>query len=383
MKKRILLLITISAMLNMISCKKDVEPDIDNQLNNNFRILKVEQINKIVTPPFNPDGERNMTIEYESQEDSSVVGKLYFTGSPDFYVTIPIWKEINGTFSMLPPDPTLFSAFSFLPEIGSFICGINKSYIRIDKNNIKSLRYECRTCPWGITGQVRNKEYNYVGERLNEVIDVLDYHLYPPNIIGDYVGKATIISWNGNLISKYKTEDYLGYSQFNCCIDSSGVINLFDKGREFDIQLMYDVTPENMPKELIRKVNQVLSGVIRGPFENYVFNWQIDFLNPGNNFLKEYVEDYYKDYVDRLQSTDKTILADWMWSFAHPSFNVLPDQDKIISSKRITGRKIVDIIDDQPVYQDIDSTATFPYVFDPVAKTLEIAGLKIWYEVVE
>ena len=91
----------------------------------------------------------------------------------------------------------------------------------------------------------------------------------------------------------------------------------------------------------------------------------------------------YMDCVERLQSPDKSILSDWLWSFAHPSFNVLPEQDKLIASKRITGRKIVDIIDDQPVYQDVDSIATFPYVFDPVAKTLEIAGLKIWYEVVE
>ena len=86
---------------------------------------------------------------------------------------------------------------------------------------------------------------------------------------------------------------------------------------------------------------------------------------------------------DLSKTTSKKVLGDWIWSFAHPSFNVLPEQDQIISSKRMVGKKMVDIVDGEPVYQAVDSTATFPYTHDPVAKTLEIAGLKIWYEVLE
>jgi hypothetical protein len=86
---------------------------------------------------------------------------------------------------------------------------------------------------------------------------------------------------------------------------------------------------------------------------------------------------------------NQPIFQDWIFKLGMPDMDLLKnDGNYIIGSKRITGRKMVGVNGTWPevlvpTYQDIDSTATFPYTHDPVAKTLEIAGLKIWYEVVD
>jgi hypothetical protein len=381
MKKRILLLIIISAMLNIISCKKDVDPDIDNLSNQNFRILKVEQIKLFETPPFANSGGSKFSVIYDYAGDSIITACLYKSGDSVNYRRISIFKEGVDSYSMTGLDFT-----SFYCEIGSYLCGINKTFFDYNKTGIQSLSFETRyTFGFGIGGQIRKVEYDYIDDKINNIKTIITLPYFPYQLPGNTAGESSSFVWSGNILEKYKSDDFIGYVGFWGAIeiDTFTIKDLVDEGKFYNVQLNYTEVPQNFPKELISKVNQLLSGIIRGPLEDYVYNWQVDFLYPGNNFLKKHVDGDYKEYVQRLQSSDKSILADWMWSFAHPSFNVLPEQDKLIASKRINGRKIVDIIDDQPVYQNIDSTATFPYVFDPVAKTLEIAGLKIWYEVLD
>jgi hypothetical protein len=76
--------------------------------------------------------------------------------------------------------------------------------------------------------------------------------------------------------------------------------------------------------------------------------------------------------------------SDWVAVFAAPQLQSIPAQTEgMISSKRISGRKVISVSDDAPSFEDVDFRISYPYTHDPIAKTLEIAGLKIWYEVVE
>jgi hypothetical protein len=163
-------------------------------------------------------------------------------------------------------------------------------------------------------------------------------------------------------------------------LQSPPVLPLSTLGREYSLNITYQQDNTGIPKELVRMVNNALLGISKGPLEDYeIFQWQSDFLFQGNIFFKE-IELSGNPFLNYEYGSS---FADWLWTFAHPSFNVLSEQDQIIYSKRMVGKKMVDIVDGEPVYQAVDSTATFPYTHDPVAKTLEIAGLKIWYEVLE
>jgi hypothetical protein len=79
-----------------------------------------------------------------------------------------------------------------------------------------------------------------------------------------------------------------------------------------------------------------------------------------------------------------TAFQDWIFSFGLPQA-LGNDSNLLIKSKRIQGEKNIGFegFEDTYIFKDIDSTANYPYTHDPIAKTLEIAGLKIWYEVVE
>jgi hypothetical protein len=83
-------------------------------------------------------------------------------------------------------------------------------------------------------------------------------------------------------------------------------------------------------------------------------------------------------------SNNNNAFQDWIFSFGLPQA-LNGYSNHLIKSKHIQGEKNVGFegFEDTYIFKNIDSTATFPYTHDPVAKTLEIAGLKIWYEVVD
>jgi hypothetical protein len=385
MKNLIMILASSAIFGSLLSCKKEAKIDIEDQPNANFRILKIEQTKQLVTPPFGnfPSGlpsESRFTVQYEYLGDTSIVANVSRSDQPNNVYQYSIYKSAAKEFTMIFPPP--FTRFCYL---GSPYCGMARAVFKFDSDRLTSVVNSSTVLSselgFALERFGRTISYTY-NNKLSGVRTILDGYGVQEEIFGDTVGQAEILTWNENQLFSIKTSDFLGYC-YLFDLDSINVRNFLDKGRIFEIELEYVDVPQSMPKELIRKVNQQLSGVLRGPLEDYTYNWQIDFLFPGNNFLKPFIEGGYSGYVTQLQSSDKTILADWLWSFVHPSFNVLPVQDKLIASKRISGRKIVDIIDGQPIYANVDSTALFPYTFDPIAKTLEIAGLKIWYEVVE
>jgi hypothetical protein len=83
-------------------------------------------------------------------------------------------------------------------------------------------------------------------------------------------------------------------------------------------------------------------------------------------------------------SNNNTAFQDWIFLFGLPQ-TLDGNRHQLIKSKRIQGEKNVGFegFENTYIFNNMDSTATFPYTHDPIAKTLEIAGLKIWYEVVE
>jgi hypothetical protein len=378
MKKIIVLLMTISAILNMTSCKKDVEPDIDNQPNSNFRILKVEQTIALNTPPFLNYGGR-YTVEYSYSNDT---------------ITTTIYNERGGPLQRTPryifKDGQRFicnfrqGLFHFM-NFANAIVGQNDSRINIENNRISSMEDEILVnLIYDITGKIRHSKFSYSGNYLKEInafiVNEAKGFFQEDSIDPSFNLKVN--SWSGNLISSYSCIDYI--SPFIGGRTEVPPISDTKVGRDLEYLFMYENYNGNLPEELVRRVNQALMGIAKGPMEDYIFNWQLDILkNDNNDFFKNWPDVEQNYFSEILSSNPKYVLADWIWSFAHPSFNVLPKQDKIITSKRMVGKKMVDIINGEPVYQDIDSTVTFPYTHDPVAKTLEIAGLKIWYEVVD
>lgn len=73
--------------------------------------------------------------------------------------------------------------------------------------------------------------------------------------------------------------------------------------------------------------------------------------------------------------------GNWLVSFGLPQYYILEEKSSHIVSKRITRIYKVNEVGEEEYERTI--TEEFPYVHDATAKTLEIAGLKIWYEFVE
>jgi hypothetical protein len=73
--------------------------------------------------------------------------------------------------------------------------------------------------------------------------------------------------------------------------------------------------------------------------------------------------------------------GNWLVSFALWDKYILSEMSSHLVSKRVTKHYLNDDTG-KPVYQKT-TVEDFPYIHDTIAKTLEIAGLKIWYEVVD
>jgi hypothetical protein len=62
------------------------------------------------------------------------------------------------------------------------------------------------------------------------------------------------------------------------------------------------------------------------------------------------------------------------------------EQNAIISEVQTTGKRLVSFnpsVSGSEVYEDVNETKTFPYVHDPVNKTLEINCIRIYYQSIE
>lgn len=163
--------------------------------------------------------------------------------------------------------------------------------------------------------------------------------------------------------------------------DASGKISsIFRKGstykfltsafidqNKYDYEEYFEYYNEDItiPKGLIKYLNGAVLGLYNfGMEESFNLFTINDILSPSESIF------------------DHTAFQDWIFSFGLPQ-SLDDNNSLLIKSKRIKGEKNTGFVGDTFIFKNIDSTATFPYTHDPVAKTLEIAGLKIWYEVVE
>jgi hypothetical protein len=371
------IIVILSAFI--LSCKK--EPAVNKTIDltdANIRITRVEQLYPLKTPPFAGDGV--YASDYiSSNNDSIFVNMSRGLVSPsEIRPPILCTKENDNLYNLK------FKGLSFF-AFGNASCGIDKSHISINNGQIQKITDELNSAiTLCFVDRVRVASFHYQAKKISTIKVNIDCPL-PSECNDDYIiCEYDRTEWSGNSLVKY---DY--YSFHEVLFDYQNPANsIFGKdigvGKELTIEMQYNENNSFIPKMLLTKVNQLLSGILAGSLDDFIHSWQVDFITENNTFMYPYLSEGTQSLMRDLDRTrSKKILGDWIWSFAHPSFNVLPEQDKIISSKRMVGKKMVDIVDGEPVYQAVDSTATFPYTHDPVAKTLEIAGLKIWYEVVE
>ena len=138
----------------------------------------------------------------------------------------------------------------------------------------------------------------------------------------------------------------------------------------YKVNVSYDPARE-VPDGLRRLVNQAILGLSPMGMEE-------GFNNP------EYVNDNRSVLNPSVSSS---VFVDWIYSFACPQIQSIPSQGiGLVSSKNIKGKRVSHVDNEAPmpyIFTEVDSTANFPYIHDASAKTLEIAGLKIYYELVE
>jgi hypothetical protein len=351
----------------IISCKKGIDENrIIDLTDANIRIIRVEQLEYWGSPPF-LFGRTNFQFLYQDEN----IG-INYNGIND-----P--GNLSGQHQLIDNSSGNYHLkYQFSSNRHFFTANYNEiakpvsTSIKIEQERVRNFYDTINTWlpsflienPY----QFRNVQFTYDPENLLQT--VMGEYLSAEN---EYVdGEAislTVQSWNDNNIESYRYKKVLnkvykaGFMPF---------LNAPSVGIEMEVQVRYKRT-DNIPKMLLRMVNQSFLDVFPAVSEDYLFNWMAYFRKDGN-----WLTNFYN-----IESTPKQFHSNWILTLSHPRFTVLPEQDQIISSKRMVGKKMVDIVNGEPVYQAVDSTATFPCTHDPVAKTLEIAGLKIWYEVVE
>lgn len=376
-----LMIITLLSVF-VFSCKK--EPAINKVIDltdANIRITRVEQLYPLKTPPFAAGGVYASEYILNTGDSVSINMKRGLTKPTEIRPPIIISKESNELYKVQ------YKGLSFF-AFGNASCGVDKSHININEGLIQEITDELNSAiTFCFVDRIRVAEFFYLEDKISSIKTRIDCP-WPSECDGTplkfTVSEYNVTNWSGNNLTKYNYYSFheVLYDYQN--LDKSVLGLEIGVGKELSVELNYIENNSFIPKMLLTKVNQLLSGVLAGSLDDFIHNWHIDFITENNTFMFPYLSDGSQFLMrDLNKTTSKKVLGDWIWSFAHPSFNVLPEQDKIISSKRMVGKKMVDIIDGEPVYQSVDSTVIFPYTHDPAAKTLEIAGLKIWYEVLD
>ncbi|MCZ2394442.1 MAG: hypothetical protein LC105_11335 [Chitinophagales bacterium] len=93
------------------------------------------------------------------------------------------------------------------------------------------------------------------------------------------------------------------------------------------------------------------------------------------------VANYDMFYMDSTRNYSQFGEGNWLVSFGLPQYHILEDKSSHIISKRSTDYYQLDSLGEREFVKT--KVEDFPYKHDAEAKTLEIAGLKIWYEFVE
>lgn len=349
--------------LVIVSCKKDVEPEADNDPvvqddTREVRILKVEQTVSPNTFPFSNHSLMSVEYIYDSDQLTSIKTK----DSNGEEMTFILTQGEDGQSTITFPDTeSMKDPF--------FRLHILKS-LNIRKHNDKVIQvsndYEVTLIGMGSNGsKQRTAEFTY---NVNGLL-----HSVKSNFTGD----NGIPTWNGKVLNWAARE----YSQTLLkkfkILNHNPLFNGQSSGQDLEVNVNYEKASE-IPDGLIRKVNQAILGLHHLGFEDYFFHWIYDISEEHHLTLME--------RLNEIKAHPAYTFADWIIGFGLQQHNMLPEQNnQLIASKEISGKVFTDIDPSTiaAIYHSVDTTISFPYLHDKSSRTLEIYGLKIYYQILE
>jgi hypothetical protein len=379
----------------MFSCKKEpvVNKDID-LTDANIQIVKVEVIDNSLNPPFLSQSQ--YSIDYEYYDDKIVVK-----------ATIPGWVNKSKIIELKDNKNCIYVKYNWIRltrfepvederyllyygDVTSFGNFINNPYATcfyFEESVIKSIKDTFNAIISPLVGYVWPSQFgetnlDYSGNFITSASRLYHHENGYEHLTSGEGSRLNSIVWDGSYVKSYDIKNTLNkyfpaellFSDLSISEDSGELIlDAPSIGADFNVTLSYQ-TASGIPLELIRLVNQALGDLLPTAISDYILTHNSFFES--NSF-------FWRNYGDTFYKPSSIFNNDWILTFADKRLSIIPEQNKIISGKRIQGLYLSNIIDKRPVYKPIDKATTFPYTHDPIAKTLEIAGLKIWYEVVE
>lgn len=351
------LIIISIIVLAISSCKKDeVKKEAVKPIpagwfaTQNVRILKVEVTKQFATLPFN--GAKNFNVKYNYNDKGrciSIVTSQEYSDDPNIYsYTHEISYDSNDILLNFG-----FNAYGSILE--------NKYNIQnMRLNNISSM-YDFILSGHDLGEFKRISIFNYDDKGFLKKIDFnFDYNesgqYFYPSVI-------SILNYNGNEVSKFKV------------VSNSLIVVNPGEVENYTVDVSY-ASDNNIPDDLKRMVNQAILGLSFTGLEGFT-------INP------EYIKNDF--LLNFYPNASMSVFCDWIFSFANPEIQTIPAQNiGIVTSKNIKGKRVLNDSEENIespnypyIFTEVDSTANFPYIHDAAAKTLEIAGLKIYYELVE
>jgi hypothetical protein len=325
-------------LLSMIACKKDVK--IPKDVNTDIRVLKVQYIGHdyssdfVFNPPF-PMYTKECTYYYDSE------GRLSHIKNDDILrAKVEYDKEQITVTNEVEQD----SQKAFYWE-NSIISYRNN---KIENILIATPYWEFPSFPSGPS--IDNVSISRASDgRLNSVMLERSPNAPVPSTILFFELATDILSYNDNGLPN-KLETPLFYWSDPDYYTA-------------DFTFQYNEA-EDVPMKLKRLVNEELL------FSNRYGITNFDLL-----------------YIDSTRNFSQLGEGNWLISFGLPQYYILEEKSTYLVSKRTTtfykGGVNEGLDPDGSKEFFKTKVEDFPYIHDAKAKTLEIAGLKIWYEFVE
>jgi hypothetical protein len=359
-------------LLAHISCKK--EPSGNKLEDADIRILKVQRISQV---PKNFEGGLNpffdvlglIEYQYNAQGLTNNISVYCNLDKSPCFSQNPSPIVINYGISFSEQSRQDYDINMVLNEVGHFVGDKSQYY--------KKLNFMVSQ------GSISKVQSNVaIALPLGPIQDdaLIYSFVYPMSSarnLYDFIGKLDggFVETDPNKERKM-TREILSYGQhgptlfqeISTSLHSIDINYMINDENHISENLEYKVqySPVNgIPRKLIGLLNAALLGYLKTGIED-VASIALEQGLAGLPIQMRTLE------VDR---------ADWMFLFALAPYINPFESDHIVSSISIKGTRYDLLWLNQNT--EINSTTTFPYTHDPVAKTLEIAGLKIWYEVVE
>ncbi|MCO5234505.1 MAG: hypothetical protein M9888_12330 [Chitinophagales bacterium] len=328
-------LISVMVFLTVIvGCKKDVHQNIINppkvyNENADIRVLKVQFKGKGITgrPPLPP--ERIINYQYDKDNLKKIKLELPTKGVMD-YVNIVYGEH----------------GIEFYNRQKAGDVGWEYTHVNInDRNQVEDIKIWTPVLPHVV---------HYTTEAKIHIERDKDGMLRRVGILREHYDNDTYAPINTH-ISSYNTYGLPEKSVAEKTWYFTAVLN-----HTFDFEFEY-VRAEDIPSQLKRLVNEELLYLNRYGVINF--------------------EEYKIAGINIWHPLSVSGEGNWLVSFGLPQYHILEDKSSYIVSKRNTIIYKYNEVGEKEYERTI--VEDFPYKHDAEAKTLEIAGLKIWYEYVE